>query len=97
MSVTVLVDMQIKPEAVEEMKSLLKKILPDTRAYDGCQSVDIYGNVDDSGNLVFYERWDSRKHHESYNAWRSKSGILDQTAAWLAGRPSIRYFERIDV
>ena len=53
MSVTILVDMQVKPEAVGEMKSNLKKILPDTRAYDGCLSIDIYGNIEDSGNLVF--------------------------------------------
>ena len=41
-------------------KAFLKKNLPDTRAYDVCQGVDIYGNLDDTGNLVLYERWDSR-------------------------------------
>ncbi len=97
MSVIVLVDMQVKPEAVGEMKSNLKKILPDTRAYDGCQSVDIYGNIDDSGNLVFYEHWESRKHHESYMAWRKETGTMNQMFAMVAGAPSIRYFERIDV
>ena len=97
MSVTVLLEMQVKPDAVGEMKSNLKKMLPDTRAFDGCQSIDIYGNTEDSGNLVFYERWESRKHHESYMAWRRETGAMDQAAAMLVGTPSIRYFERIDV
>ncbi len=97
MSVIVLVDMQVKPEAVGEMKSNLKKNLPDTRAYDGCQSIDIYDNIDDSGNLVVCGRWESRKHHESYMDWRRETGTLDQIFAMLAGAPSIRYFERIDV
>ncbi len=97
MSVIVIVDMQVKPEAVGEMKSALKKNLPDTRAYDGCLSIDIYGNIDDSGNLVFYEHWESRKHHESYMAWRRETGTLDQIFAMVAGAPSIRYFERIDL
>jgi len=97
MSVTVLLEMQVKPDAVGEMKSILKKMLPDTRAFDGCQSIDIYGNTEDSGNLVFYERWESRKHHESYMAWRREAGAMDQMAAMLVGTPSIRYFERIDV
>jgi len=97
MSVTVLLEMQVKPDAVGEMKSILKKMLPDSRAFDGCQSIDIYGNTEDSGNLVFYERWESRKHHESYMAWRREAGTMDQTAAMLVGTPSLRYFERIDV
>jgi len=97
MSVIVLLEMQIKPEAVEEIKSLLKKMLPDTRAYDGCQGIDIYGNTDDSGNLIFHERWNSRKDYENYTAWRRESGSMDQMGAILAGTPSIRYYERIDV
>ena len=45
MSVMVLVEMQVKPEAVNELKGLLKQTLPDTRAYAGCQGIDIYCNV----------------------------------------------------
>jgi quinol monooxygenase YgiN len=94
MSAIVLLEIQVKPEAVDEMKAFLKKILPDTRAYDGCQGLDIYGNVDDPGNLVFYERWDSRQHYEKYLAWRTATGVVDQLGAMLAAPPNIRYFER---
>jgi quinol monooxygenase YgiN len=97
MSITVLVEVQVKPDALDEIKSLLKKVLPDTRAYDGCQGIDIYGNTDDPCNLVFYENWDSRKHYESYLAWRTETGVMDQLGAMLVGPPNIRYFERIDV
>jgi quinol monooxygenase YgiN len=96
MSTIVLLEIQVRPEAVDEMKAFLKKILPDTRAYDGCQGIDIYGNLDDTGNLVFYERWDSRQHYEKYLTWRTETGVVDQLGALLAAPPSIRYFERID-
>ncbi len=96
MSVIVLLDLQVKPDAVEQMKKFLKKILPDTRAYDGCQSVDIYGDMDDSGHLVFYERWDSRQQYENYLGWRTETGIVEQLGAMLTAPPSIRYFDRID-
>jgi quinol monooxygenase YgiN len=96
MSAIVLLEIQVKPEAVDEMKAFLKKILPDTRAYNGCQGLDIYGNVDDPGNLVFYERWDSRQHYEKYLAWRTETGVVDQLGAMLAAPPSIRYFERVE-
>jgi len=96
MSVIVLLEAQVKPEAVDEVKATLKEILPDTRAYDGCQSIDIYGNIEDGGNLVFYECWDSREHYEKYLAWRTETGVMEKLGAALAGPPSIRYFERID-
>ena len=35
MSVVVLLEMQVKPEAVKEVKAQLKQLLPDTRAYAG--------------------------------------------------------------
>ena len=41
----VLLEVQVKPECVQEVKDYLKEALPDTRAYDGCQSIDIYGNL----------------------------------------------------
>ena len=96
MSTVVLLEIQVNPEAVDEMKAFLKRILPDTRAYDGCQGLDLYGNIDDTGNLVVYERWASRQHYEKYLAWRGETGVADQLGAMLAGPPSIRYFERVD-
>ena len=96
MSVIVLLEAHVKPEAIDELKSSLKVLLPETRAYDGCQGIDIYGNTEDEGNLVFYERWDSREHYEKYLAWRTETGVMDQLGAMLTAPPSIRYFERVD-
>jgi quinol monooxygenase YgiN len=96
MSTVVLLEIQVKPESVDEMKAFLQRIIPETRAYDGCQGLDLYGNLDDPGNLVVYERWASRQHYEKYLAWRSETGVADQLGAMLAAPPSIRYFERVD-
>ena len=93
----VLLEVQVKPECVEEVKAFLKEALPDTRAYDGCQGIDIYGNLDESSNLVFYERWDSREHYQKYLNWRTETGVFEQLGSKLAGPASIRYYDRIDV
>ena len=95
MSVLVMLEIQVKPEHVSNMKSFLAEVLPDTRAYDGCQGIDVYSNTEDSGNMVAIEHWDSRAHYEKYLAWRTETGVLDKMGAMLAGPPSIRYFERI--
>lgn len=96
MSITVLLELQAKPEAADELKAVFKEILPDTRAYDGCQGVDVFGNMDDGSNLVLYERWDTRQHYETYLAWRTETGALEKLSAMLAGPPSIRYYDRVD-
>jgi quinol monooxygenase YgiN len=96
MSVLVLLEAQVKSEDISDMKSYLAEILPDTRAYDGCQGIDVYFDTEDTGNMVLVEHWDSRAHYEKYLAWRTETGVLDKVVAMLAGPPSIRYFERID-
>ena len=65
------------------MKAFLKKIVPDTRAYNGRQGLDIYGNSDAIGRLVFYGRWDSRQHYEKYLAWHTETGVVNQLTPML--------------
>lgn len=96
MAIAVFLEVQIKPESVDEMKAFFKEILPDTRAYEGCLGIDVYGNMDDGANLVLYERWESRSHYDKYLAWRQETGVVDQLGGFLAGPPSIRYYEPVD-
>lgn len=97
MSCMVLLEMQVKPECVSEMKALLKTILPDTRAFAGCRLMELYGNLDDAGDMVFHEHWDSRAHYERYLAWRGETGGAAAMMAMLAGPPRLRFFELLDV
>ena len=70
--------------------------MPDTRSYDGCQGIDAYFNVDNPGNMVVVEQWESRGHYEKYQQWRTETGVMNQAVSMLTGPPSIRYFERAD-
>ncbi len=97
MSVLVTLDVQAKPESLGELVSALKGILPDTRAYEGCQGIDIYANQDDPHNMIFVEHWDSREQYEKYLSWRTETGVMDQLGALLAGPPTFKYFDRVDV
>lgn len=96
MGVLVLVEASVKSEDISKMKSYVAEIFPDTRAYEGCQRVDLYFNKEDAGNLLLVEHWESRAHHEKYVGWRTETGVMDKIGAMLAGPPSIRYFERTD-
>ncbi len=94
MSVMVLLEAPVKPEEISNMKSYLAEILPESLAYEGCQSFDVYFNTEDAGKMVMIEHWDSRPQHEKYLGWRTETGVMEKLGSMLAGPPSIRYFER---
>ncbi|HLA26277.1 MAG TPA: antibiotic biosynthesis monooxygenase [Syntrophales bacterium] len=96
MSVNVLLEVQSKPEKIDELRSTFKNILPDTRSYDGCQGIKMVGNQDDPCNLVLIEKWASRKQYEKYIVWRTETGALEKLGTMLSQPPSIRYYDDID-
>ena len=55
MAITVMLEVQAQPEKAAELKQVFKEILVDTRAYDGCISVEVTENQDDTANLVLLE------------------------------------------
>ena len=97
MSILVLLEGQVQPNKIVEMKSYMKKELPDTRSYDGCQGVDVHFNLDDPENMVVMEQWESRGHYDKYLQWRTETGVLAKNVTMLTGPPNIRYFERADL
>jgi quinol monooxygenase YgiN len=97
MSVTVLLEVLSKPESIDELKQTLKAILPDTRSYDGCISVQVVLNQDDPLNLILNETWESRAHYEKYFAWRAETGGLEALGKMLSASPSVRYFDHQDI
>lgn len=97
MSVNVVLEVQAKPESIEKLKSTLENILPDTRAFDGCISVQVTSNQDEPLNLVLLEVWESRQKNEKYLAWRTETGAFEVLGAMLSQPPSIRYFDNLDI
>jgi quinol monooxygenase YgiN len=96
-SILVLLEGQIQSDKISDVKLSLAQLLPDTRSYDGCQGIDVHFNMDDPGNMVMVEKWESRGHYEKYLQWRTETGVMDKLGSMLTGPPSIRYFERADV
>ena len=93
MSCTVILEVTAQADKAGELLGVFGAILGDTRAFDGCQGVEVVVNQDDAANIVLIERWDSRAHYEKYLGWRQERGDLDTLGGMLAGPPSIRYFD----
>ena len=94
MAILAMVEGTAKAECVEAMKEGLRKLLPETRAYDGCQSVAIHLDMEDGRTFVFVEHWDTKEAFEKYMAWRTETGVTEQLVSMLEGAPKVRCFER---
>ena len=92
MTVMVTAEFKFKPEAADAMIEAMKSALPDTRAYDGCQSVKSYYEAD-THSLLLVEMWDSAEHQQAYLGWRVETGLMDSICASLADAPVFRTFD----
>lgn len=95
MPVTVILQLNLKPEHVEEMLEGLKADLPDTRAFEGCLSVSVVRDQQDPAQISLVERWRERGDQEKYLGWRQETGTLEKTAGFLAAPINITYYDEL--
>ena len=92
MPLTVLLDLRLKAEAIAGAPALLRAILADTRAFDGCLGVDVLLNTEDASHVILLERWTSADADAAYRAWRAGAGATE-LGSLLVGPPQISQFE----
>lgn len=93
--VTVIVDGTVNDS--KAFDALMRDILADTRAYDGCEGITVQRNQDDASKVLLIEHWESRSHYDKYLAWRRETGVLGKIGELLDGPPSIRYYVNVGV
>jgi len=76
---------------------LMRDILGDTRAYDGCEGITVQRNLDEPAKVMLIEHWQTREQYDKYLAWREENGSLGKIGELLDGPPSIRYYSNIGV
>jgi quinol monooxygenase YgiN len=89
MTVTVLLELRLKPEAVSAAREVMGRALKDTRAFDGNLVTDVLVDEADDAHWVIYELWDSVEHDEAYRAFRAGEGKLTELPPLLAA-PSVK-------
>jgi len=97
MSCYVLLEFTAKPGSGAQVLDELRAALPQTRDKDGCLNVDVTVNDDNPDNILLVMRWASRRHYETYRAWREASGVVSQFAEMTVGGLSTRFFNPTDV
>ena len=95
MSVKVVLEFQTAADQVDAVKKLFWEALPDTRAYEGFESITMHQDQDDPTKFLLWEQWETRPHYEAYLAWRTETGFVGELMKRLAGQPSIRFLDHV--
>ncbi len=93
MAVVVTAEFFIKPELIDDALTMLAEVLPDTRAFEGCETLETVIDLDDPGHVMVVEHWTARDAHVAYLAWRVESGSASGLVDMMAAPPVIRYFD----
>ncbi|MEW4530001.1 MAG: putative quinol monooxygenase [Maioricimonas sp. JB045] len=59
-ALTIVAIIKAKADRVELVKSELEKLIPVTRAEEGCLQYDLHQDNDDPTRFLFFENWESR-------------------------------------
>jgi quinol monooxygenase YgiN len=97
MTVTVLLELKFKPEAVAEAREVFGRELVKTRAFAGSLTTDVLIDSDDETHWVIYEIWESVEADEAYRAFRAGEGKITDLPPLLAAPPVKTRYTTSDV
>lgn len=89
MTITVTLELTLKPEAVEPFCTQITSALTETRAFPGFVDIAIVRHADDPVRIIFVEQWENRAAYDGYVKFRTETGMMDQMAAVLAQPPRL--------
>ncbi|MDE0988994.1 MAG: antibiotic biosynthesis monooxygenase [Pseudomonadales bacterium] len=97
MTVSVLFEGTLKSGEQDVFTELCREAFKVTRAYDGCQTIDLTYNTEDENNWVLTETWDSKEQYEKYVAFRVEDGTVEAISSLCKDAPSIKIYDIVVV
>lgn len=93
MTTIVILDIPATPDTRDAVLKTLTEALDETRAFEGCEGLDLIVNQDDAANILVYERWRERADYDRYRAWRQETGFSESFRAMFPDPPTVRVFD----
>ena len=87
-----------KPDTYDVLRDAMAASLPQTRAFDGCISLEVY-REDNTHTFTVVEDWESFEHYDRYIEWRRANGLdamLDQLLEGGADAFRIQKFHAVE-
>lgn len=89
MTITALLELQLKADALADAPRILTETLKATREFAGNEGVEVLHDVADPAHVVVVERWSSLEHDDAYRAWRATPEGASELGTLLADRPRL--------
>jgi quinol monooxygenase YgiN len=81
-----------RPEKVEQVKSILTKLVEATRQEEGCITYELLQNHQDVTDFTFVEEWESQALLEAHLASAHIAQAKSQLEGAIAAEPDIRLY-----
>ena len=86
----VLAEFSPKQGFKDKVLKWLEGVLPETRGYDGCESLHVYQEID-TDKIILVERWETKDKFIAYRDWRVETGSLAALVEMLEDDPVFRF------
>ncbi|MDB6062948.1 MAG: antibiotic biosynthesis monooxygenase subfamily protein [Verrucomicrobiaceae bacterium] len=93
MSISVILELNIKPEFIADFEAGIKQAFPETRAFPGCISVNACRHESRPNTYLFLEHWREQADYENYIKWRTETAFMEQLMAIIASPPVSRVLQ----
>ena len=84
MEYLVIADFKVNDGMADDMANVFKEALVDTRAFEGCNAIDVYYE-EKTNTFTLIEDWACLENYETYLQWRIDTGIADILNPLLVG------------
>lgn len=93
MAITATLELRLDPSKLDDARTVLGRVLAETRAFDGNLGVDVLVDANDPAHWIAYETWESIEHDRAYREFRAGTGAITDLGPLLAARPALTWFE----
>jgi len=95
MALTALLELEFKADALGDAKTVMDRVLGETRAFDGCEGIEILVDQKNEARWVVVEKWQSAEHDTAYRKFRAGDGAITDLGPLLAGAPKLTHYTSI--
>ena len=95
-TVRVLARITVRPDKIEELTSILRSLVRETRKEHGCISYQLLQNKADPGDFTFVEEWESDSAIDAHFITAHMQDAFSKAASLLAKEPDIRRYDVIE-
>ncbi|MCW2770161.1 MAG: antibiotic biosynthesis monooxygenase [Aeromicrobium sp.] len=93
MAITATLELRFDPERLDEARTVIRRVLEETRGFDGNLGVDVLIDRADPAHWIAYETWETPEHDAAYREFRAGPGAITDLGPLLAAAPVLAWFE----